>query len=148
MVLSFTIDAGPRQHSHSQVRVPRDCLRFQTPPTWRARSPYLYPPGTGWPSYTPRHGVPFSSPPTTRRVTVEVFDPTSTQDCLCMYVVYYARILSWRFRVIRDKFWNTWLFPNYFFCGGVKWFALFQTLRIKWDFINIVTQYDHFLDNG
>jgi hypothetical protein len=27
------------------------CLRFETPPTWRARSPYLYPPGTGWPSY-------------------------------------------------------------------------------------------------
>jgi hypothetical protein len=23
--------------------------------TWRARSPYLYPPRTGWPSYTPRH---------------------------------------------------------------------------------------------
>jgi hypothetical protein len=26
------------------------CLRFETPPTWRARSPYLYPPGTGCPS--------------------------------------------------------------------------------------------------
>jgi hypothetical protein len=37
------------------------CLRFQTTPTWRARSPYLYPPGTGWPSYTPRHWVSFSS---------------------------------------------------------------------------------------
>jgi hypothetical protein len=24
------------------------------PPTWMGRSPYLYPPGTGWPSYTPR----------------------------------------------------------------------------------------------
>jgi hypothetical protein len=30
-------------------------LRFETPPTWRARSPSLYPPGTGWPSYTARH---------------------------------------------------------------------------------------------
>jgi hypothetical protein len=39
------------------------CLRFETSPTWRARSPYLYPPGTGWPSYNPRHWVPFSSPP-------------------------------------------------------------------------------------
>jgi hypothetical protein len=99
------------------------CLRFETPPTWRARSPYLYPPGRGWSSYTPRHyssnqvkvkdtlrltvsqsvslGVephlglmiryllpyftvshlrlPFSSPPTTRRVTVEVFEPASTR---------------------------------------------------------------------
>jgi hypothetical protein len=30
--------------------------------------------------YTPRHWVPFSSPPSTRTVTVEVFDPASTQD--------------------------------------------------------------------
>jgi hypothetical protein len=35
-------------------------LRFETPPTWRVRSPYLYPQGTAWPSYTPRHWVPFS----------------------------------------------------------------------------------------
>jgi hypothetical protein len=45
------------------------CLRFETPPTWRARSPYLYPPGTGRPGYTPRHWVPFSSPSATRRAT-------------------------------------------------------------------------------
>jgi hypothetical protein len=51
------------------------CLRFETPPTWRVKSPCLYPPGTGWPSYTPRRWVHFSSPPTTRRATVEVFDP-------------------------------------------------------------------------
>jgi hypothetical protein len=53
-----------------------DCLRFKTPPTGRPRSLYLYPPGTGWPNHTPRHWVPFSSPPTTHRVTEEVFDPT------------------------------------------------------------------------
>jgi hypothetical protein len=34
------------------------CLRFETPPTCRARSPYLYPPGTGWPGYTPRYSTP------------------------------------------------------------------------------------------
>jgi hypothetical protein len=28
------------------------CLRFETPPTRRSRSPYLYPPWTGWPGYT------------------------------------------------------------------------------------------------
>jgi hypothetical protein len=55
------------------------CLRFETSPTWRARSPYLYPPGTGWPDYTLRHWVPVSSPPTTRRATMEVFDPVSTR---------------------------------------------------------------------
>jgi hypothetical protein len=52
-------------------------LRFESAPTCRARSPYLYPPGTGWPSCAPRHWGPFSSPPTIRRGTVEVFEPAS-----------------------------------------------------------------------
>jgi hypothetical protein len=68
MGLCFTIAAGPRQHSHSQVWVSGLMttfyfLRFETPPTWRARYPYLYLPGTGWPGYTTRHWVlwmPFS----------------------------------------------------------------------------------------
>jgi hypothetical protein len=53
--------------------VPRDSRPYfivpilETPPTWRARSPYLYPPGTGWPSYTPGQWVHFPSPLTTRR---------------------------------------------------------------------------------
>jgi hypothetical protein len=42
-------------------------------PTWRAKSPHSYPPGTGWPSYTHGHWVPFSSPLMTRRAAVEVF---------------------------------------------------------------------------
>jgi hypothetical protein len=56
------------------------CLKFETPPTWGTRSLYLYPPGVGWPGYTSRHWVPFSSSPTTRRATVEVFDPASTHE--------------------------------------------------------------------
>jgi hypothetical protein len=35
------------------------CLRFETPDTWRARSPYLYLTGTGWPRYTPGTGFYF-----------------------------------------------------------------------------------------
>jgi hypothetical protein len=62
------------------------CLRFETPPIWRVRAPNLYPPGTGWPGYTPRHWVPFSSPPRTRRATVEVFDPASTRECSTIVV--------------------------------------------------------------
>jgi hypothetical protein len=65
----------------SKSRGTRDHIllfKFETPPTCRARSPYLYPPGTGWPRYTPRHWVPFSSPPTTRRV--EVFESASTTN--------------------------------------------------------------------
>jgi hypothetical protein len=55
-------------------------IRFETSPTWRVKSPYLYPPGTRWPGYTPRHRVSFSSPPTSLRATVEVLDPASTRD--------------------------------------------------------------------
>jgi hypothetical protein len=56
------------------------CLRLKTPLTWRARSRYLYPPGTGWPGYALRHWVPFLSPPMTRNAMVEVFNPTSTWE--------------------------------------------------------------------
>jgi hypothetical protein len=37
------------------------CPRFETPPTWRVTSPYLCPPVTGWPVYTPKHWVLFVS---------------------------------------------------------------------------------------
>jgi hypothetical protein len=49
----FTIAAGPRQRSHSRVRVPKDSR------PWRVRSPYFYPPGTWRPGFTPKHWVPF-----------------------------------------------------------------------------------------
>jgi hypothetical protein len=45
----------------------------ETPPSWRAGSPYLFTPGTGWPSYTPGQWVLFLSPLTTCRATVKVF---------------------------------------------------------------------------
>jgi hypothetical protein len=35
------------------------CLRFETPPTWRARSLYLYPPEQGGPVIAPGTGLPF-----------------------------------------------------------------------------------------
>jgi hypothetical protein len=53
-------------------------LRFEIRPTWTSRSQYLYPPGTRWPSYTPRYWVPLSSSAVSRRATVEVFDSAST----------------------------------------------------------------------
>jgi hypothetical protein len=55
------------------------CLRFETPPTWRASFPYLYSPGRGWPDYTPKHWASFSSPSMSRRARVEVLDPASTR---------------------------------------------------------------------
>jgi hypothetical protein len=62
-----------------QISRPYFTVSSETHPTWRARSPYLYPPGTGWPSYTPGHWVPFLSPLTTPSPTVEVFWPASTR---------------------------------------------------------------------
>jgi hypothetical protein len=56
--LSFTTAAGPRQRSHSWVRVRWDSRPYFTVSDLR---------------------LPVSSPPTTRRVTVEVFDPASTR---------------------------------------------------------------------
>jgi hypothetical protein len=48
------------QCNHSTVRIaqnpkPYFTVSSETPPTWRARFPYLYPPGTGRTSYTPGH---------------------------------------------------------------------------------------------
>jgi hypothetical protein len=57
--LSFVIAAGPRQRSHSRDRVPWDSQPYYTVSDSRLL---------------------FSSPPTTRRATVDVFDPVSTWD--------------------------------------------------------------------
>jgi hypothetical protein len=59
--LSFVSAAGPCQRSLSRVLVPWDLSPYFTVPDLR---------------------IPFSSPPTTRRVTVEVFDPASTRVTL------------------------------------------------------------------
>jgi hypothetical protein len=61
MGLSFTIAAGPRQRTHSRVRVPWDSLPYFTVSDLR---------------------LPILSPPTTRGATVEVFDPASTRDTI------------------------------------------------------------------
>jgi hypothetical protein len=45
------------------------CLRFESLPTWRTRSSYLYLPWTGWPGYTPRHWV-FDSRLTNSKVKI------------------------------------------------------------------------------
>jgi hypothetical protein len=75
---SCTTGFGPCQSSHSRVRVtqnsrPYFTVSFETTPTWKSRSLYLYPPGRGWPSHTHRHWVPFLSPLTTRRAMMDIF---------------------------------------------------------------------------
>jgi hypothetical protein len=61
---------GFRDNNFYTEQGPKPCVQ---PPTWRTRSLYLCRPVTGWSSYTPRHRVPFPSPSTSRRATVEVF---------------------------------------------------------------------------
>jgi hypothetical protein len=64
--LSFVCAAGPCQRSLSRVRVPWDPRPYFTVSDLR---------------------LPFSSPPSTRRVTVEVFDPASTRgETVCVFV--------------------------------------------------------------
>jgi hypothetical protein len=63
--LPFAIAAGPCQRSLSRVRVPSESRPYFAVSNLR---------------------LPFSSPPTTRRVTVEVFDPASTRGELTVNV--------------------------------------------------------------
>jgi hypothetical protein len=69
------------------------CLRFEIILTCSARSPYLYPSATGLSSYTPRQWIPFSSPPMTRRATVEVINPASTRECTNCRFLFWHRAL-------------------------------------------------------
>jgi hypothetical protein len=64
--LSFTIAPGPSQRSHSRVQVPWD----------------------SWPYFAVSDSkLPLSLSPTTRRATVEVFDPSSTPDSISDFCI-------------------------------------------------------------
>jgi hypothetical protein len=55
-----TVAFGPSQSSRSQsAELTTLFYCLETLPTWRARSLYLYPPESGWPSYTPGIAFPF-----------------------------------------------------------------------------------------
>jgi hypothetical protein len=55
-------------------------FQIRDSPKLDGQDPVFISPGTGWPSYTPRQWVPFSSPLSTHRATVEVFDPAFTRS--------------------------------------------------------------------
>jgi hypothetical protein len=81
--LQFLLGLASAVILRSEPRGTRDHIllsHIRDSPNLEGQVPYLYLPGTGWPGYTPRHLVPFSSPPTIRRATVEVFDPASIWD--------------------------------------------------------------------
>jgi hypothetical protein len=77
MGLSCIIAAGPRQRSHSQVQVPRDSWPHFTVsnsriPNLQGQVPIFISPRNGLAQLYPRHWVPFLSPFTACRATVEV----------------------------------------------------------------------------
>jgi hypothetical protein len=83
MVLSFTTSgSSPAQsfmYSNSAGLMTKFyCFRSKTSPKLEHQVPIFISRETGWPSYTTRYCVPFSSLPTTRRATVEVMKPTYT----------------------------------------------------------------------
>jgi hypothetical protein len=86
---------GTRDHIYS--------LRFESSPTWRNGSSYLYPPGTRWSNYTPRHWVPFLSPPKTGRATVKVFNPASTRARLHSDITNKSASKNLMWKYVRNK---------------------------------------------
>jgi hypothetical protein len=60
-VASAVILGSGSRGTHDHILLPQ--IR-DPPPHLAGQVPEVYPPGTGWPSYTLRHWVPFSSPPT------------------------------------------------------------------------------------
>jgi hypothetical protein len=66
------------------------CLRFETPQTWRARSPYLYPSRNRVARLYPQALCSLFVPSTTHRATVEIFDLAFVRVCtqpawFCLY---------------------------------------------------------------
>jgi hypothetical protein len=54
-------------------------FQIRDSPNLEGQVPVFTSSARGWPSYTPRHWIPFSQLPTTRRALVELFDPASTR---------------------------------------------------------------------
>jgi hypothetical protein len=106
--LSFTIAAGPRQRSHSHVLILWDSGPYFTLSDSR---------------------LPFSSPPTTRRAMVEVFDPASTWDThssesvsdSCVMTNGQLASLSWS----KTPTWGLW--PDFYYCQTFAGFLLWGT---------------------
>jgi hypothetical protein len=64
---AFTLRSESRR-THDRILL----FQIRESPNLESRSPYLYPPGTEWPSYNPRHKVPFPSRFTKRGAMVDI----------------------------------------------------------------------------
>jgi hypothetical protein len=68
------------------------CLRFETPPNLDGQVPVFISPSVQ--VITPRYWVPFSSSPTTRRATVEIFQPDSTRVSVTFFLSFSLAVSS------------------------------------------------------
>jgi hypothetical protein len=78
LVLASAIIFGFESHvpyDHNLLSQFQDSPNLET-----AKSPYLYPPGTGWLSYTLRHWVLFSSPATVNYANPPPYAVTLSED--------------------------------------------------------------------
>jgi hypothetical protein len=92
--------------------IPRDSRPYfivpilETPQTWRARSPYLYPTGTGWPSYTPGPCVPFRRPLRLAGLRWRYSNPPPHGNELTQFDLYCYRRSVGQFVLVSCPFWS------------------------------------------
>jgi hypothetical protein len=85
----------------SESRGTRDHIllsQIRHSPNLEGQVPVLISPRNRVPNYTPRHWLPFLSPPTTRRATVEVFEPASTMGIHRVMNRLWAQVAHIKFR--------------------------------------------------
>jgi hypothetical protein len=111
--------SGP---SPSGLMITFYCLRFETLPTWWARSPHLYSPGTGWPSYTPDIGFLFrrllrlaglrwrySTPPPYERLSLHKLGTERTEKHSFQQLFYCCLRIRCRGQIFIDPLKSKWL---------------------------------------
>jgi hypothetical protein len=55
------------------------------PPNWKARSPYLYPPGTGWPASLYSHGMDRRENTASNSLSIVALASCSAMSCYCVF---------------------------------------------------------------
>jgi hypothetical protein len=78
--------ASLKEISRRKKNWPYFTVSSKTPPTWRARFPYLYPPRTGRHSYTPGHWITFLSPLTSSQLKLIMYIYIYIYMCVCVCV--------------------------------------------------------------
>jgi hypothetical protein len=110
---SVEITDGLRHYSHSRIRSlwyswPHVfCLIFLTRPTWRARFPFLYPPGTEWSSFTPQVLYsPFAASYDSQEYNGNIWICLPRGSCSIVFLRYNSRKISTSDSSLNDAHWT------------------------------------------